>query len=131
MSPDPHRPTPSIVERAGHSLFLEAVTRQGRVYGFPLAQVVNYLLEANPDLELDAQAPPERFSLWFSTHDVLLLGWRLDHLRQLLRKGQSFTVTAADPRYLNVKPKECFVAEVIVLNAGTAQPSSISPPLFP
>ena len=65
------------------------------------------------------KAPPERLSLWFSSHDVLITGWHLDHLRQLLRSGRSYTVTATDPRYLNLKPKECFVAEVIVLNAGT------------
>jgi hypothetical protein len=118
-TPQPQQ-APSVQEHSGQSLFLEAVTRQGRVHGFPLAQLVHYLLEANPELENDSKAPPERLLLWFSSHDLILTGWHLDHLRQLLRKGQSFTVTASDPRYLNLKPKECFVADVNVLNVSQA-----------
>ena len=103
---------PCVEENKGHSLCLEFVTRDGRVYGFPYVHLLNYLLEKNPDgSEND---PPERLSLWFSTHDVLVLGWRLDALRSLLREGKVACVTAKEPRYANLNAQKPFVGEIVI-----------------
>lgn len=112
--------TSSIYEHSSPGAFLECVTKDGRVYGFPFSQLLHYLLQPNPELETTPSAPPEQISLWFSSHDVLITGWHFEPLRKLLRDGKSFTVSAGDSRYLNLKPKECFVAEIVILNAGSA-----------
>ena len=107
----------SLQEHGSHNLFIECVNKDG-VYGFPFSQLVKYLVESNPDLARTPDAPPERISLWFSTDDVVVTGWFLEPIRELLREGKSFTLVARDTRYLNLKPKECFVAEISVVAAG-------------
>lgn len=114
----PPRPVnPCLEEHGGAVFFLECVTADGRVHGFPYSHLTNYLLDPNPALEHAADAPPERLSLWFSTHQVLILGWRLDDIRYFLRKATGITIKALDPRYANLKPNMCFVSEVAVLSA--------------
>jgi hypothetical protein len=56
--------------------------------------------------------------LWFSTHQVVILGWHLQSIRTCIRHAQGFTVKALDPRYANLQPKECFVSDIAVLTAG-------------
>jgi hypothetical protein len=52
----------------------------GRIYGFVYAHLLSYLAEKNPAAELQPDALADRLSLAFSTHDVVLLGWRLNAL---------------------------------------------------
>jgi hypothetical protein len=110
-------PCLSVYSQEG-AFFLECVTREGRVYGFPYSHLSNYILEPNPTIEDAPDAPPDRLSLWFSAHQVIILGWQLDELRSLIRKGTGVTVKALEPRYANLEPKKCFVSEVAVLSAG-------------
>ena len=42
-------------ENARHSLCLDFKTREGRVYGFAYAHLLNYLLEKNPDFDGDGK----------------------------------------------------------------------------
>ena len=44
----------------------------------------------------------------------MILGWRLDGLRHLLRSGRIATVTAREARYANLDTKKTFVAEIVV-----------------
>ena len=99
------------------ALFLECVTRDGRVYGFPYSHLTNYLLEPNPAIEDASDAPPQRLSLWFPTHLVVILGWYLSQASDLIRSGAGLTLKPLDSRYANLKPEECFICEVAVLAA--------------
>lgn len=108
---------PCLKKHGDIAFFIECVTADGRVYGFPYSHLSNYLLEPNPALEHSSEAPPERLSLWFSTHQVLILGWCLDEIRLLLRDGTSVTITTREYRYAHLQPKMCFVSEVAVLSA--------------
>jgi hypothetical protein len=100
-----------IEHNGSHSLCLDFKTRDGRVYGFAYAHLLSYLLEKNPDGDKDG-LPPEKLSIWFSTHDVILFGWRLDSARVLLRDGRISSILAEDPRYLNLEPDQGFVSEI-------------------
>ena len=57
-------------------------------------------------------APPDQLTSWFSALNVVISGWHLEAIRVLLRSAKNFSVTAIDPRYRNLQPKECFVAEI-------------------
>jgi hypothetical protein len=50
-----------------------------------MMQLVNYILEANSGTDEDKNAPPDRLTLYFSSHDVVLLGWRLERLVHRLK----------------------------------------------
>lgn len=106
---------PCIQTHSDVTLFLECVSSDGRVYGFAYSHLSSYRLEPNPAFEHAPDAPPERLALWFSTHQVLILGSQLDRLRDLIRKGAGFTVKPLETRYANLHQAECFVAEVTVL----------------
>jgi len=112
------QPTPNrcLEKHDEATFFLECVTLDGRVHGFPYSHLSNYLLEPNPALEHASDAPPERLSLWFSTHQVLILGWRLDEIRSFLHKASGITIKAADSRYANLDLTHCHVSEVAVLS---------------
>jgi hypothetical protein len=56
-----------------------------RIYGFVYAHLLSYLAEKNPAAELQPDVPADRLTLAFSTHDVILLGWRLNTLVPLIR----------------------------------------------
>lgn len=112
------RPNPCLEPHLEEgSFFIECLSSDNLLHGFPYAHLLNYRIEANPELERSPSAPPERLSLWFSTHQVLILGWHLDSLRYYLRKGAGITLKPLDPRYQNLQPKECFISEVTVLPA--------------
>jgi hypothetical protein len=51
---------------------IDCLTRDERVHGFPYSQLINYVLEANPDLQSHRDAPPERLTIvfWFSGNDL-------------------------------------------------------------
>lgn len=99
------------------SLCLDFTGSDGRTHGFPYAQMLNYLLEQNPDREDNDKAPPDRLSIWFSTHDVLILGHRLNLLRAQLRVGLVVAVSAMEARYSHLEIGKPFVTEIIVTEA--------------
>jgi len=84
-SGQPSHEEPLCIEESEHPLLmLDFLTRDGRIHGFPYSQLTNYQIDPNPVLERRSDAPPERLTLQFSTHDVVLTGWRLQTLRPLL-----------------------------------------------
>jgi len=98
------------------TLAIEFHCRHGRIHGFPYGHLLNYLSERNPDAQ--PKAPAERFSLWFSTHDVILLGWRLKGIASLLQHGRLASVHAVDAKYYGLSEKEePYVSEIIVTPA--------------
>ena len=112
---------PRCVEEAEHPvLMLDFLSRDGRIHGFPYSQLVNYLFDPNPELSRGKDHPPERLTLSFSTHDVVVTGWRLIALRPLLHSARLAALCAADPRYANVARTKPFVGEITVMPASPA-----------
>jgi hypothetical protein len=99
-------------------LAIDFQPQDGRIYGFVYGHLLNFLSEKNPDADLQPDAPTDRFSFWFSTHDVVLVGWRLSALVPLLRHGRIASIVALDPRYYALaEPKAAFISEIIVCPA--------------
>jgi hypothetical protein len=96
------------------SLIIDCITRDERVHGFPYSQLINYVLEANPALQSNRDAPPERLTIGFSSHDVVILGWRMRALTMLLHDAKAGTIRTIDIRYGNLSKVEPFIAEIIV-----------------
>jgi hypothetical protein len=96
------------------SLAIDFTPPDGRVHGFPYAHLLSYLYEKNPDAALQPDAPPDRFSIWFSTHDVVLTGWRLSGLAPLLRQGKLASVLAVEARYYGLSTSGPFVCGIHV-----------------
>ena len=96
------------------SLAVDFAPLDGRVHGFPYAHLLSYLYEKNPDATLQPDAPPDRFSIWFSTHDVVLTGWRLSGLAPLLREGKVASIVAVEARYYGLSTSGPFVSAIRV-----------------
>ena len=112
---------PRCIEEAEHAvLMLDFLARDGRIHGFPYSQLVNYILDANPEIQHRKDAPPERLTFSFSTHDVVVTGWRLTALRPLLQSAKLAALCAAAPRYANVARTKPFIAEITVKPVSTA-----------
>ena len=89
-----------------------------RRHGFHTGQLTDYTLEPNPDAETDQDAPPQKLALAFSTADVVILGWRLGRLTDLIRENKLATVRAVPTQYVNVEPKKPFVSSIIITPIG-------------
>ncbi|MGO9526715.1 MAG: hypothetical protein ACLPT4_03270 [Verrucomicrobiia bacterium] len=82
--------------------------------GFPTSQLVDYTLGPNPDDGEDKDAPPQKLVLAFSTADVVILGWRLGRLADLLRENNLATVHVLSRRYADLDRARPFVASIII-----------------
>jgi hypothetical protein len=83
-----------------------------RRHGFHTSQLIHYTLEPNPDAGEDKTAPPQKLAIAFSTADVVILGWRLGRLADLLRENDLATVHVLSIRYADVDRAKPFVASV-------------------
>ncbi len=102
----------SVFESEATSLAMDFHCRDGRVHGFPYGHLLHFLHETNPDVELQPNAPAERFLLSFSTHDVILLGWKLKALVPLLCAGRLASIRAVEARYYGLTRNTPFVCEI-------------------
>lgn len=105
---------PCIFESESSPLALDFHGRDGRVHGFPYGHLLHFLHEANPDAELQPNAPAEQFLLSFSTHDVILLGWRMKALISVLCLGRLASIHAIEARYYGLTKDTPFVCEITV-----------------
>ena len=83
-------------------------------HGFQASQLIEYTLEPNPDVGDDKGVPPQRLTVAFSTADVVILGWRLGRLADLLRENELATVYVLPKRYADLDSLKPFVASVII-----------------
>lgn len=83
-------------------------------HGFHTSQLIDYILEPNPDAEDDKNAPPQKLALAFSTADVVILGWRLGRLADLLRENDLATVHVLPKRYADFDSIKPFVTSIII-----------------
>ena len=89
--------------------------------GFHTSQLIEYTLEPNPDAGGDggnAQTAPQKLSLAFSTADVVLLGWRLDHLASKLQENDLAAVRALPERHADFDRTKPFVASINITPVG-------------
>jgi len=68
-------------------------------HGFHTSQLIDYTLKANSDAGDDKAAPPQKLTLAFSTADVVIFGWRLDRLADLLRDNELSSVRELPKSY--------------------------------
>ncbi len=83
-------------------------------HGFHISQLIDYTLEPNPDAGDDKNAPPQKLEITFSTADVVILGWRLGRLADLLRENNLATVQVLPKRYADLDRTRPFVASIII-----------------
>ena len=83
-------------------------------HGFHTSQLIDYALEPNPDAGENTNGPPQKLALAFSTADVVILGWRLGRLADLLRENDLATVHVLSKRYADLDRARPFVASITI-----------------
>ena len=83
-------------------------------HGFHTSQLIDYTLEPNPKSGDDEVVPPQKLALAFSTADVLIMGWRLGRLADLLRENDLATVHVLPKRYADLDRVRPFVASITI-----------------
>jgi hypothetical protein len=82
-------------------------------HGFHTSQLLHYRLEPDDGGE-SGHEPAEKLTLAFATADVVILGWRLERLAELLRDGDLLAVRALPSRYANLDRNKTYVASITV-----------------
>ena len=100
---------------------IEFHLNEERRHGFLTSQLIDYILGPNPDAGEDKNAPPQKLALAFSTADVVILGWRLGRLADLLRENNLATVHVLSKRYADLDRARPFVASISITPIGRSQ----------
>ena len=77
---------------------IAVLTDDGISYLLPYAQFLYAERTANPALEKEPEAPPERMSIYFGCAEVIVLGSGLKRLEGWLQKNELSFVMPADSR---------------------------------
>ena len=77
---------------------LEVIADDGISYLLPYAQFLYAERTANPALENEPEAPPEKISIHFACADVIVLGSGLNWLERRLQQYELSFVMSADSR---------------------------------
>ncbi len=86
--------------------------------GFHTSQLIEYSLNPNPDAESDRDEPPQMLLLAFSTADVVLLGWRLTRLADLLKENRLAAAGVLPKRYAELDLKKPFISSIQIKPVG-------------
>ena len=78
---------------------VQVLADDGRSYLLPYAQFLFAERTANPALESEPAAPPEKLLLHFATADVVLLGTGLKAVEKAIQRYELKSVQAADRRF--------------------------------
>lgn len=84
-------------------------------HGFPTSQLIHYRLDPNPDIGDDKNAPPLKLTLAFSNADVVILGWKLSRLVNLLNENNLATVFVLPKPAGQTEQQESFVATIKIV----------------
>jgi hypothetical protein len=76
--------------------------------------LIDCTLEPNPDAGQDKNAAPQKLTLAFSTADVVILGWRLGRLADLLREIDLATVYVLPNRNADLDYGRPFIVSIII-----------------
>jgi len=85
-----------------YSASISILADDGRTYGFATSQYVDFVHEANPEMQKDSDAPAERMRLRFATAEVMILGSGLERIARALSEGQLCRMKAISRRYAGV-----------------------------
>jgi hypothetical protein len=94
---------------------LHIAADDGRSYLLPYAQFLCAERMANPALESDPAAPPEKLLLHFATADVVLLGSGLKVVEKAIQRYELKSVQAADRRIAAALKTHIAAVSVILL----------------
>ena len=115
-SPKP-APESTSAHHEGRSAFLHFITVDGREFGFPVAQLLNFVLEPNPAAASGSGAPRQRLLLAFPSHDVTVTGHRLHIVCEWLDQQRAVRLKAEDARFADLHASQPFVAEISITTA--------------
>jgi len=96
----------------GEGEFLRFLTGDGREFGFPFAQLLQFVLEVNPEPNPDA---PQRLILAFSSHDVSIIGCRLHLLCEHLDQHRAIRIKTEDSRFANLEREKAFLVGISIM----------------
>jgi hypothetical protein len=109
--------TDCFLESDQPQAFIQFERSPQQKFGFAAHQLLHYNHEPNPKLEV--ATPPERLTLAFSTHDVVLFGRQLGTIVELLREQRLASVKKIlDVRYANLNPNKTCVTEIKITDVG-------------
>jgi hypothetical protein len=111
-----HEPSREAEASDHRAAFLRFITADGREFGFPYAQLLEFVLDSNP-----AADAPQRLLLAFPSHDVTVTGFRLHLLCEQLDQHKGMKLKVEDARFANLHPSQPFIAGISV-----NPPSSVS-----
>ena len=103
-----------LQEKNRECQLMDFVSADGCCRSFPMAQLVRCVLEQNPAAPDQPESPPDRLTLAFATHDVVLLGWNLQSVRDALDLSRPVVVRVRDIRYAKVEDRRPFVTGISV-----------------
>jgi hypothetical protein len=98
-------------------------------HGFHAGQLIDYTLEPNQDAEEGKNAPPQKLAITFSTADVVILGWRLSRLSDLLQENNLATVHVLPKRNGEIDRRAPFVASIKITPIGKQFRKRVPPAL--
>jgi hypothetical protein len=107
VSRDPDADAASTGEQ--RSTFLRFITADGREFGFPYAQLLEFVLDSNSSSDA-----PQRLLLAFPSHDVTVTGFRLHLLCDQLDQHEGMKLKVEDSRFANLHLDKPFVCAISV-----------------
>ncbi len=111
---DEPKTNPCLGTAGKHIVALRVSADDQHDYLFGLVHFIDGEHSANPEIESDKQAPPERLTLRFSTGEVIVLGRALGRIVRSLQEGELFFIQAADRRYADLQPTGVLISSITV-----------------
>ena len=111
---------PCLGTAGKHIVALRVSADDQHDYLFGLVHFIDGEHFANPEIESDKQAPPERLTLRFTTGEVIVLGRSLGRIVKSLQEGELFFIQPAERRYAELQPTGVFISSITVARKGIA-----------
>ena len=99
------------------SAYFRFTTKDGREHGFPISQLLYFVLEPNDQPSTGDGAPPQRLRLEFTSKDVTIAGHRLHILCDRLDQHRALRLKAEDSRFADLHGSEPFVSDISIAPA--------------
>ena len=99
------------------SAYFRFTTKDGRHHGFPISQMLYFVLEPNVPPSSGNGGPPQRLRLEFPSKDVTITGYRLHILSDRLDQPRALRLKAEDSRFADLHATEPFVADIFITPA--------------
>jgi len=103
-----------------HCFALGIPADDGHEYFFGTAQFLDAELAANPAIQQNADAPPERVHVRYATGEVVILGCRLRKLADLIQRGELKNLKPAMKRYASLRQSGPMISSIVVTRKEAA-----------